>query len=176
MSEGIVLPPVPRGTLLSEPARAARLSEALPQIRAVVAGETDAVALQASLACMLWETFVQANWCGFYRRVAEAELAVGPYQGTLGCLRISFERGVCGAAARANAVQLVPDVLAFPGHIACDARSRSELVVPVTSRDGRVRAVLDLDSTHVAGFARGEADVLAALVREVFADRADVVW
>src|SRR5689334_12986470 len=115
MSEGIALPPVARGTLLAEPERLARLEAALPQIHAAVEGETDAVALQATLACLLWETLVQTNWCGFYRRVGATTLAVGPYQGTMGCLRIDFARGVCGACARTRQVQLVADVHAFPG-------------------------------------------------------------
>jgi GAF domain-containing protein len=174
MSEGIVLPDAPRGALLDEATRAARLAEALPQIRAAASGETDAVALEATLACLLWETFVQANWCGFYRRVGESMLAVGPYQGTMGCLRIDFARGVCGACARTQQVQLVPDVHAFPGHIACDDRTRSELVVPVVSR-GLLRAVLDLDSPFVGGFSRVEADALLALVGDVFGGD-DVVW
>ncbi len=174
MSEGIDLVPLARETLLDEPARLARLDAALPQIRAVLAGETDAVAMQATLACLLWETLVQTNWCGFYRRIGETLLSVGPYQGTMGCLRIDFARGVCGACARTREVQLVPDVEAFPGHIGCDARSRSELVIPVVSR-GELRAVLDLDSPHLAAFGRAEADRLLALVREVF-DRDDVVF
>lgn len=174
MSEGIALPAVARETLLDEVARVARLDEALPQIRSVLDGGTDAVALQSTLACLLWETLVQTNWCGFYRRVGPSMLAVGPYQGTMGCLRIDFARGVCGACARTREVQLVPDVEAFPGHIACDSRSRSELVIPVVA-NGELRAVLDLDSPHVNAFSRTEADRLHALVREVF-DRALVVW
>jgi len=174
MSEGIALPPVARGTLLDDAARLARLEEALPQIRAAIAGETDAVALEATLARLLWETFVQASWCGFYRRVAESTLAVGPYQGTMGCLRIDFARGVCGACARTGTVQLVPDVDAFPGHIACDDRTRSELVLPVMS-GGALRAVLDLDSPHRSGFSRAEADALQVLVQEAFG-AADLVW
>jgi GAF domain-containing protein len=174
MSEGIVLPPAARGVLLDEATRVARLGEALPQIRAAAAGETDAVALQATLACLLWETFVQASWCGFYRRVGESMLAVGPYQGTMGCLRIDFARGVCGACARTGQVQLVPDVRAFPGHIACDDRTRSELVIPVISK-GVLRAVLDLDSPVPGGFSRAEADALLALLGDVFGG-SDVVW
>lgn len=174
MSEGILLPPATRGDRLGESVRLARLHEAIPQIVAAAAGETDAVALEATLACLLWETLVQANWCGFYRRVGESTLAVGPYQGPMGCLRIDFARGVCGACARTGQVQLVPDVHAFPGHIACDDRTRSELVIPVVSQ-GVLRAVLDLDSPHVAGFSQGEADALLALVRDVFgADT--IVW
>jgi GAF domain-containing protein len=167
MSEGILLAPAERGVLLTEDQRVARLREAYPQIRAAIAGETDAVAIEATLACLLWETLVQTSWCGFYRRVSEETLAVGPYQGTMGCLRIDFARGVCGAAARTGEVQLVPDVEAFPGHIACDDRTRSELVVPVVAA-GTLRAVLDLDSPHLNGFSRAEADLLVALLRDIF--------
>lgn len=174
MSEGILLPAAIRGVLLDEATRLARLHEAIPQIRAATHGETDAVALEATLACLLWETFVQANWCGFYRRVGESTLAVGPYQGTMGCLRIDFARGVCGACARTGQVQLVADVHAFPGHIACDDRTRSELVVPVVS-GGVLRAVLDLDSPVVAGFSRAEADALLTLTSDVFG-AAGIVW
>jgi GAF domain-containing protein len=169
MSEGIVLPPLARGTLLGADARVARLETALPQIRAALEGERDAVAIEATLACLLWETMVQTSWCGFYRRVGERTLAVGPYQGTMGCLRIDFARGVCGACARSREVQLVPDVSAVADHIACDDRTRSELVVPVVA-GGELRAVLDLDSMHLDAFSSGEADLLLALVRDVFAD------
>jgi GAF domain-containing protein len=174
MSEGIVLPDVARGTLLSEDARVARLTEAVPQIRAALVGETDAVAIEATVACLLWEALPQTNWAGFYRRVGPRTLAVGPYHGTMGCLRIDFARGVCGACARTGEVQLVDDVHAFPGHIACDDRSRSELVIPVVAK-GELRAVLDLDSPHVAAFSRREADLLVGLVSELF-DRDELVW
>ena len=168
MSEGILLAPVARGTLLPAAERLARLDEALPQIRAVLDGETDAVALEATLACLLWKTLVQTSWCGFYRRVDERTLAVGPYHGTMGCLRIDFARGVCGAAARTAEIQLVPDVALFPGHIACDDATRSELVLPLVIR-GRVEAVLDLDSTHLDAFTRDEAQRLATLLADAFA-------
>ncbi len=167
MSEGILLPAVPRGTLLVEAERIARLDAALPQIRAATEGEHDAVALEATLACLLWETLVQTNWCGFYRRIDARTLAVGPYQGTMGCLRIDLARGVCGACARTGEVQLVDDVSLFPGHIACDDRTRSELVVPVL-RAGEVLAVLDLDSPHAGAFSRAEADRLATLLGDAF--------
>jgi GAF domain-containing protein len=167
MSEGILLEPVARGTLLPEPARVARLESALPQVLAALEGETDEVALQATLACLLWETLPQVNWCGFYRRIGERLLAVGPYQGGMGCLRIPFERGVCGACARTETTQLVPDVHAFPGHIACDDATRSELVIPITV-GGRLRAVLDLDSPHPGGFSAAEARILEALVVRAF--------
>ncbi|MDB4944006.1 MAG: hypothetical protein JWP97_3540 [Labilithrix sp.] len=172
MSEGIAFSSrAGRGTLLPLEERLARLDEALPQIRAAVAGETDAVAIEATLACLLWETLVQASWCGFYRRIDEQTLAVGPYQGTMGCLRIDLGRGVCGACARTQEVQLVPDVTAFPGHIACDDATRSELVLPVV-RAGRTVAVLDLDSQHHAAFAAEEAARLMALLEEAFAGAA----
>lgn len=163
MSEGILLAKVARGTLLTEADRVARLQLALPQIWAAVEGETDEVALEATLACLLWETLVQANWCGFYRRVDESLLAVGPYQGGMGCLRIPFDKGVCGACARTGATQRVPDVHAFPGHIACDGATRSELVIPVRV-GGRVVAVLDLDSPHLDGFSPAEARILEDLL------------
>ena len=167
MSEDILLTPVARGTLLPEAVRVARLTEALPQIDAALAGETNEVAVQATLACLLWETLAQANWCGFYRRVGDRMLAVGPYQGGMGCLRIPFERGVCGACARTGATQLVPDVQAFPGHIACDDATRSELVIPVVKEE-RLIAVFDLDSPHRDGFCAAEARILEDLLARCF--------
>ena len=175
MSDGLDLPRVDRGALFPEAARVARFDAALAQMRAVLAGESDAVALQSTLACLLWEVFAQTSWCGFYRRVGAAQLAVGPYQGSLGCLRIAFARGVCGAAARTGETQIVPAVAAFPGHIACDGATRSELVIPVRGSDGQVRAVLDLDSHSPAAFGAAEARRLEALLAEVFA-RPDVEW
>ena len=174
MSEGILLAKVARGALLPEADRLARLDEALPQIRAVLEGEHDEVALEATLACLLWEALPQTNWCGFYRRVGERELAVGPYQGGMGCLRIAFEKGVCGAAARTGRTQRVPDVHAYPGHIACDDATRSELVIPVVDASGDLRGVLDLDSPHLDAFSEGEAERLDALVGDVF--RSAVIW
>ncbi|HEY8073598.1 MAG TPA: GAF domain-containing protein, partial [Labilithrix sp.] len=126
-------------------------------------------AIEATLACLLWETLVQTNWCGFYRRTGASLLTVGPYQGSMGCLRIDFARGVCGACARTKSVQLVPDVTRFEGHIACDDRTRSELVIPVVAR-GELRAVLDLDAPVLDAFSRSEADRLLALVTDVFAE------
>jgi GAF domain-containing protein len=115
----------------------------------------------------LFETFAQASWCGFYRRTGDTKLTVGPYQGPMGCLSIDFSRGVCGACARSREVQLVPDVAAFPGHIACDSETKSELVVPVVVR-GELVAVLDLDSHSHGAFSRAEADRLKALLADVF--------
>jgi len=167
MSEGISLPPLPRGALLAEGERVARLREAAPQIEAAVADEEDEIVVEATLACLLYQTLAQTNWCGFYRRTGERLLTVGPYQGTMGCLRIAFERGVCGACAREQRTVLVPDVHAFPGHIACDDASRSELVVPVIA-GGELRAVLDLDSPHPGGFCQGEAALIEALIARAF--------
>lgn len=175
MSEGILLGSVARDVLLDEAARLARLREALPQIRSVLEDETCAVAMESTLACLLWDALPQTSWCGFYRRVAERTLAVGPYQGTMGCLRIDFARGVCGACARTREIQRVPDVEAFPGHIACDSRTKSELVLPVLDHTGELRAVLDLDSIHADAFSAAEADLLAGLLRETLG-RASTSW
>jgi L-methionine (R)-S-oxide reductase len=167
MPEGIDLPAVARGTLLPLSVRLERLDRALPQMRAALAGETDRVALEATVACLLFETFVQASWCGFYRKTGPELLTVGPYQGPMGCLRIDFARGVCGAAARTREVQLVPDVEKFPGHIACDSATKSELVVPVVLGDELI-SVLDLDSRSPEAFSREEADRLTAFLQGVF--------
>ena len=118
--------------------------------RALMEGERDAVANMANCAALLWQFLPDLNWAGFYRLV-EGELALGPFIGKPACIRIPSGQGVCGAALATGATQLVPDVHAFPGHIACDADSRSELVVPVM-REGRVIAVIDLDSPLPARF------------------------
>jgi len=139
---------------------------------ALTAGEPDAVANMANVAALLWEFMPDLNWAGFYR-VAPAkgggdELVLGPFVGRPACIRIPFDQGVCGAAAKSGETQLVKDVHAFPGHIACDAASRSELVVPVI-RDGRVIAVIDLDSPSPARFTPDDAagiEALAALLTD----------
>lgn len=130
---------------------------------ALTAGETDAVANMANVAALLWEFVPDVNWTGFYR-VQEGELVLGPFAGRPACIRIPFGQGVCGAAAASGETQLVPDVHAFPGHIACDAASRSELVVPVM-RDGAVVAVIDLDSPDIARFDADDAAGIEALAR-----------
>ncbi|MBB3910219.1 GAF domain-containing protein [Sphingomonas desiccabilis] len=117
---------------------------------ALTADEPDAVANMANAAALLWEYLPDLNWSGFYRNVAD-ELVLGPFQGKAACIRIPFGRGVCGAAASTRETQRVEDVHAFPGHIACDAASRSELVVPIV-HDGRLLGVLDLDSPSPARF------------------------
>jgi L-methionine (R)-S-oxide reductase len=117
---------------------------------ALTAGEPDSIANMANIASLLWQYLPDLNWAGFYRMI-DGELVLGPFQGKAACIRIPLDKGVCGAAARTATSQLVDDVHAFPGHIACDADSRSELVVPVI-RDGKVVAVIDLDSPILARF------------------------
>lgn len=119
-------------------------------LEGLTAGESDAVANMANAAALIWETLPDLNWAGFYRNVG-GELVVGPFQGRPACIRIQFGEGVCGAAAATLQVQRVDDVHAFPGHIACDSASNSELVVPIV-RDGELIAVLDLDSPSTARF------------------------
>jgi L-methionine (R)-S-oxide reductase len=116
----------------------------------LTAGEPDAIANMANVAALIWETLPEINWAGFYRNVG-GELLVGPFQGRPACIRIPFGEGVCGAAAATLQVQRVEDVHAFPGHIACDAASNSELVVPIV-RNGELIAVLDLDSPITSRF------------------------
>ena len=122
------------------------------EIRATLEGEMDLIASMATIACLLHHSFDYFFWTGFYRVVAPGKLLVGPYQGTLGCLHISFDRGVCGAAARREATIIVPDVHQFPGHIACDSNSKSEIVVPVFDGQGDLIAVLDVDSAEYDAF------------------------
>ena len=123
---------------------------------ALTAGEPDAIANMANVAALLWEALPDLNWAGFYRNLG-GELVLGPFQGRPACIRIPFGQGVCGAAAASLEPQRVDDVHAFPGHIACDAASRAELVVPIV-QDGTLVAVLDLDSPEPGRF---DADDLA---------------
>ena len=120
-------------------------------LEGLVAGEPDPIANMANAAALIWETLPDLNWAGFYRNVG-GELVLGPFQGRPACIRIPFGSGVCGAAAANLSVQRVDDVNAFPGHIACDAASASELVVPIVGADGELIAVLDLDSPSRARF------------------------
>ena len=138
-------------------------------IAALTHGETDEVALMATLACELHHADDRFDWTGFYR-VTEPELMkIGPYQGGHGCLQIPFSRGVCGAAAREKAVQLVDDVHSFPDHIACASSTRSEIVLPVFNNADDLIAVFDIDSDQPAAFTQQDADGLSAILREVFA-------
>ena len=131
--------------------KAAMYRDLAAALEALVTGEPDAIANMANAAALIWETLPGLNWAGFYRNV-EGELVLGPFQGRAACIRIPFGKGVCGAAAETLQVQRVDDVHAFPGHIACDAASRSEIVVPIVGRDGKLIAVLDLDSPEPARF------------------------
>ena len=157
----------------SETTRASRYDEVAQAIAALLEGETDWIAAMATTACELHHAFAHYDWTGFYRAVSDDLLVVGPYQGGHGCLRIEFARGVCGAAARTRATQRVPDVALFPGHIACAGSTRSEIVVPVITPDGRLLAVLDVDSDTPDAFSSVDAQKLEALCAELgrrFAD------
>ena len=135
---------------------------------ALTAGEPDGVANMANLAALVWQLVPDLNWAGLYRAI-DGELVLGPFCGRPACIRIPLGTGVCGAAAASAETQLVPDVHAFPGHIACDAASRSELVVPVV-RDGTVVAVIDLDSPSIARFDEEDRAGFEALAK-LIADR-----
>ena len=138
------------------------------RVRALTEGEDDAVALMATVACEVHHADDRFDWTGFYRVTAPGLLKVGPYQGGHGCLVIPFERGVCGAAARTGEVQLVPDVEAFPGHIACSSSTRSEIVLPVRDGAGRLIGVFDIDSDRAAAFDEEDARELSAILGDVF--------
>lgn len=139
-------------------------------IAALVEGESDEVALMATLACEVHHSDDRFDWTGFYRVTAPELLKIGPYQGGHGCLVIPFARGVCGAAARTGEVQLVPDVEAFPGHIACASSTRSELVLPVWNGAGQLIGVFDLDSDQPEAFTPEDADQLAMILKGSFAN------
>jgi len=140
------------------------------RLRALCHGETDSVALMATVACELHHAHPLADWTGFYRVTGPELLKIGPYQGGHGCLVIPFARGVCGAAARSGRAQIVPDVDAFPDHIACSSSTRSELVLPVWNGQGRLLGVLDLDSDTPAAFDETDARALEAILAEIFRD------
>ena len=137
-------------------------------IHSLTEGETDEVALMATLVCELHHADDRFDWTGFYRVTEPNLLKIGPYQGGHGCLQIPFSRGVCGAAARTREVQLVDDVEAFEGHIACASSTRSELVLPVFNAAGDVIAVLDIDSDQPAAFKKEDAQALTTILASVF--------
>ncbi len=143
-------------------------AELLTAATALTDGEPDGVANMANVAALMWQYLPDLNWAGFYRMV-DGELVLGPFQGKAACIRIPLGKGVCGAAALSGKVQCVDDVHAFPGHIACDADSRSELVAPVI-RDGKIIAVIDLDSPKSSRFDAADIDGISALAR-LLADR-----
>lgn len=151
-------PALPKGELYNELLLAAE---------ALTAGEPDGVANMANVAALIWQFVPDLNWAGFYRLIGR-ELVLGPFCGKPACIRIPLGRGVCGTAAAQQRTQLVEDVHTFPGHIACDAASRSELVVPVL-RDGLVIAVIDLDSPRPARFDIEDQAGMEALAAKVAA-------
>lgn len=137
-------------------------------IAALTEGEDDEVALMATVACEVHHSDDRFDWTGFYRVTAPELMKIGPYQGGHGCLVIPFHRGVCGAAARTGEVQLVPDVNAFPGHIACASSTRSELVLPVHDRTGALIGVFDIDSDQPDAFDENDATALQEILKMVF--------
>lgn len=137
-------------------------------IASLTEGEDDPVALMATVACEVHHSDERFDWTGFYRVTAPEILKIGPYQGGHGCLVIPFSRGVCGAAARTRTVQLVADVDAFPGHIACASSTRSELVLPVFGEQGQLLGVFDLDSDQPDAFTQADADALTKILAETF--------
>ena len=150
--------------------KARRYEVVAEEIASVLAGEPNLVARMATVTSMLANSFDHYFWTGFY--VVDPskvdELVVGPYQGTLGCMRIAFGRGVCGTAAATRTIQLVEDVHAFPGHIACDGRSASEIVAPVFGPDGALMAVFDVDSDRPAAFDAVDRDWLERILAATF--------
>src|ERR1700676_4497760 len=150
--------------------RTTRYAEVSDEIAAVLEGEPNLTARMATVASMLAASFDHYFWTGFYvvDPAKGDELVVGPYQGTLGCLRIAFGRGVCGTAAAQHRTIIAPDVEAFPGHIACDSRSKSEIVVPVFGPGGALIGVFDADSTELAAFDETDAAGIARILAETF--------
>lgn len=137
-------------------------------IAALTEGETDEIALMATIACEVHQSDDRFDWTGFYRVVEPEVLKIGPYQGGHGCLVIPFSRGVCGAAARTGETQLVPDVEAFEGHIACASSTRSEIVLPVSNAAGEIIAVFDIDSDQPDAFTQEDAQALGSILEQTF--------
>ncbi|MEL6511230.1 MAG: GAF domain-containing protein [Pseudomonadota bacterium] len=138
-------------------------------VAALTEGETDVIAKMATIACEVHNADDRFDWTGFYRVTEPNLLKIGPYQGGHGCLVIPFDKGVCGAAARTGQVQLVPDVDAFPGHIACASSTRSELVLPVHDGQGVLLGVFDIDSDQPDAFTQDDAAALTAILKAAFA-------
>jgi GAF domain-containing protein len=160
MYEPLSLPATPEDRELA-------YARARDAITSLLDGEDDWIAAMATVACELHHAFDYYDWTGFYRVVGDELLVIGPYQGPHGCLRIPFSRGVCGAAARTKTSQLVADVSAFADHIACSSTTRSELVVPIVTPDGRLLAVLDVDSNARAAFDEVDRRELEELCAEL---------
>jgi GAF domain-containing protein len=149
--------------------RSARYREVRARLESLLDGETDWIAALSTVACELHQSFDHYDWTGFYRVVAPELLVVGPYQGTHGCLRIPFSRGVCGAAARTRTTQRVDRVADRTDHIACSATTQSEIVVPVIAPDGQLLAVLDVDSDQPAAFDDVDQRALEEICRDLAA-------
>ncbi|MEM7662728.1 MAG: GAF domain-containing protein [Pseudomonadota bacterium] len=150
-----------------------RYVDVAAEIASVTAGETSETARYATAACLLAEAFrPRFYWTGFYivDPLKPRELVVGPYQGTLGCLRIPFGKGVCGSVASSGETLIVPNVHEFPGHIACDSRTNSEIVVPVFDANGSLAAVLDVDSTEPDAFDEIDRSGLEQICARLLAD------
>ena len=137
-------------------------------IESLTEGEDDVIAIMATVACELHHSDDRFDWTGFYRVASPKILKIGPYQGSHGCLRSPFSHGVCGAAARLGKTQLVPDVDAFVGHIACASSTLSEIVLPVWGKAGDLLAVLDIDSNQLDAFTQTDVDALAEILASVF--------
>jgi GAF domain-containing protein len=152
---------------MTEPSRADRYAGVTASLAALLEDEDDWIAAMATTACELHHAFDHFHWTGFYRAVSDDLLVIGPYQGGHGCLRIAFDRGVCGAAARTRQTQRVPDVEAFPGHIACSSTTRSEIVVPIVTPAGRLLGVLDVDSDRPAAFDAVDQENLEAICADL---------
>jgi len=160
-----------RGAYLNPMTKSEAYKVVANQIAAVIEGETSVTARYATAACLLSQTFDNFFWTGFYivDPLKPDELVVGPYQGTLGCLRIPFGKGVCGASAARGMTIIVDDVHAFPGHIACDSQSNSEIVVPVFDKAGNLAAVLDVDSTELGAFDNDDKTGLETICQALLA-------
>ena len=137
-------------------------------LQSLTEGETDTIALMATVACEVHHSDDRFDWTGFYRVTGPEMLKIGPYQGGHGCLQIPFSRGVCGAAARTGKVQLVADVDSFPGHIACASSTQSELVIPVYDRTGALIGVFDIDSDQPDAFTDNDANQLSLILKNIF--------
>ena len=145
------------------------MKQALENIMAICAGEEDVIANMATISCELFHGDPRFDWVGFYRDIGGDTLKIGPYQGGHGCLTIPFSKGVCGAAARKRRTVIVEDVNTFDGHIACANSTVSEIVLPVYGPDGALLGVLDIDSNQPAAFGTADAEVLEAMLYDVFA-------
>ena len=157
-------------TAMTDADKNARYERVAKEIASVIEGENHPITRMATISCLLSQAFDHYYWTGFYLVDPDSpqELIVGPYQGTLGCLRIPFSRSVCGAAARTRKTQIGPNVNAIDDHVACDALSQSEIVVPVIDRSGQLIAVFDVDSTALDSFNDVDGAWLESILSRAF--------